>query len=97
MDAFLITMKLHIKYLCSLEDTQRVRATCRAYTQKCAMSLHPDQENIRNEFRRDTSELGARRKSRIAPEIRVAETARRRSVRLACSIGIAALQGKCLV
>jgi glycosyltransferase involved in cell wall biosynthesis len=58
MDSLLLSMKLHIQCLRSLEDSLRVREACRAYIQNCAMSFHPDRVDIRNELQEMARDLG---------------------------------------
>jgi glycosyltransferase involved in cell wall biosynthesis len=41
-DALLVSMKLHIKYLRSLEDSERVRKACLAYLQNWQWPFYPD-------------------------------------------------------
>jgi len=45
-DALLISMKLHIEYLRSLEDSQRVRQVCLAYMQNWFNNFYPERPDL---------------------------------------------------
>jgi len=51
MDAMLISAKLHIKYLMSLENSPRTRAACLAYLKGCRNVIHPKRRDILDELR----------------------------------------------
>ncbi len=50
MDAMLLSMKLHVQYVRSLEDSERVRDACRAYLQNWSTNFDPDRSDIRSEL-----------------------------------------------
>jgi glycosyltransferase involved in cell wall biosynthesis len=45
-DAMLISMKLHVQYLRSLEESERVRRTCLAYLQTWYSTFYPERPDI---------------------------------------------------
>ena len=45
-DAMLIGMKLHVRYLQHLEDSERVRKTCLAYLQNWYLNFYPERPDI---------------------------------------------------
>jgi glycosyltransferase involved in cell wall biosynthesis len=45
-DAMLIAMKLHVRYLRSLEDSERVRKACLAYLQNWSFNFYPERPDI---------------------------------------------------
>ena len=49
-DAMLISMKLHVRYLRSLEDSQRVRDACLAYLQTWYDTFYPERPDIVREL-----------------------------------------------
>lgn len=58
MDAMVVSMKLHIGYLMSLEDSPRTRTACRTYIRTWALAFHPSRTDIREELTRMAHELG---------------------------------------
>jgi glycosyltransferase involved in cell wall biosynthesis len=57
-DAMLLSMKLHVKYIRSLEESDRVRAACLAYLQTWLLSFYPERPDIVAELERMAKELG---------------------------------------
>lgn len=57
-DAQWRSMRLHIGYLRSLEDTPRVRAACVTYIQNWLMFFWPERPDLVKEMRRVANELG---------------------------------------
>ena len=45
-DALLLSMNLHVKYLCSLEDSERVRKACLTYLQTWYESFYPERPDL---------------------------------------------------
>ena len=45
-DALLLSMRLHIKYIRSLEDSARVRRACLAYLQTWYLNFYPERPDI---------------------------------------------------
>lgn len=60
MDALLLSMKLHIQYLRSMEDSGRVREACRAYIENCAISFHPRRGDLLLELKEMGRQLDVR-------------------------------------
>jgi hypothetical protein len=60
MDAHLKSMDLHIKYIRTVEDSERVRAACVEYLQTCAALFYPERMDIIERLRREAVELGGR-------------------------------------
>lgn len=58
MDAMLVSMKLHIRNLLSLEDSPRTRIASRAYIQTWATSFSPAREDILTELESMARSLG---------------------------------------
>jgi glycosyltransferase involved in cell wall biosynthesis len=54
-----ISMKLHIQYLLSLEDSERCRAACLRYLRNCFIYFYPEHLNIVGEARVEALKLGA--------------------------------------
>lgn len=54
------SMKLHIAYLRSLEDSERTRKACTKYLQTWLMYFYPERQDIVKEAERIASELGGR-------------------------------------
>ncbi len=54
------SMRLHIDYLRSLEDSERVRAACLAYVQRCFIYFYPEKTDIVKEAERMAEELGGK-------------------------------------
>ncbi len=57
-DAMLISIKLHIEYLRSLEDSERVRRACLTYMQKYFEVYYPDREDAVSDLQELARELG---------------------------------------
>jgi glycosyltransferase involved in cell wall biosynthesis len=57
-DAMLLSMKLHVKYIRSLEESDRVRAACLAYLQNWLLSFYPERPDIVAELEKLAKELG---------------------------------------
>jgi hypothetical protein len=60
MEAHLESMKLHITYLLSLENSERTRAGCVAYLQTWLLSFYPERPDLVKEAERLARELGGR-------------------------------------
>jgi hypothetical protein len=54
------SMKLHIKYLRSLEDSERVRAACLFYIGSWLHEFYPYRPDLAEELKRATEQLGGR-------------------------------------
>ena len=57
-DSLLVSIKLHIKYLRSLEESERVRKVCLAFLQTKSIYFYPERPDIMEELKRMTAELG---------------------------------------
>lgn len=57
-DAMLISMKLHVQYLRSLEDSDRVRMACIKYLQTWYPCFYPDRTDLMAELQNLAGELG---------------------------------------
>jgi glycosyltransferase involved in cell wall biosynthesis len=57
-DAMLLSMKLHVKYIRSLEESDRVRAACLVYLQNWLLSFYPERPDIVAELEKLATELG---------------------------------------
>jgi glycosyltransferase involved in cell wall biosynthesis/peptidoglycan/xylan/chitin deacetylase (PgdA/CDA1 family) len=57
-DALWLSMKLHINYLRSLEDSPRTREACVAYLQRNLIIFYPERDDIASEAARRAEELG---------------------------------------
>jgi glycosyltransferase involved in cell wall biosynthesis len=57
-DAMCLSMRLHVKYLQSLEDSDRVRAACITYVQYWLMQFYPERPDIVGELLELVKELG---------------------------------------
>jgi glycosyltransferase involved in cell wall biosynthesis len=55
--AMLLSMKLHVKYLRSLEDSERVRKACLTYMQNWFHNFYPDRQDIVAELQSLAGEL----------------------------------------
>jgi glycosyltransferase involved in cell wall biosynthesis len=66
-DAMGFSMRLHVKYLQSLEDSDRVRAACITYLQNWLFHFYPERPDIVEELRNLAKELGG---SLEAPQLR---------------------------
>ena len=58
MDAMLLSMKLHIGYLRSLEDSKRVQQACLRYVQNWSNSFHPERRDILLQLQALAREVG---------------------------------------
>jgi len=58
MDAMLLSMKLHIQYLRSLEDSPRVRNACLSYLRSWSSTFHPERQDIGVELMALASAIG---------------------------------------
>lgn len=58
LDAHWLSMQLHIRYLRSLEDSERVRAACLRYLQTSLIYFYPDMHDIINQAEQMAKELG---------------------------------------
>lgn len=56
-DAMLVSMKLHIKYLRSLEESERVRRACLIYMQNWYHNFYPDRPDIAAELKNLAAQL----------------------------------------
>jgi glycosyltransferase involved in cell wall biosynthesis len=57
-DSMFLSMKLHVKYIRSLEESDRVRAACLAYLQNWLVAFYPERLDIVAELERLAKELG---------------------------------------
>lgn len=57
-EAQFLSMRLHISYLLSLENTERARAACVRYLQNWLIHFHPDRPDIVAQARRLANDLG---------------------------------------
>jgi glycosyltransferase involved in cell wall biosynthesis len=53
-----LSMQLHVKYIRSLEDSERVRAACVRYLRESLIHFYPEQEEIVGQARELAKELG---------------------------------------
>jgi glycosyltransferase involved in cell wall biosynthesis len=58
-DAMLMGMKLHVQYLRSLEDSERVRKACLAYLQNWYLNFYPERPDIVAELQNLAAQLNA--------------------------------------
>jgi glycosyltransferase involved in cell wall biosynthesis len=56
-DALLSSMKLHVQYLRSLEDSERSRKACLTYMQNWYGNFYPDRPDLMEELQRTAAEL----------------------------------------
>jgi glycosyltransferase involved in cell wall biosynthesis len=59
-DAMLLSMKLHVKYIRSLEQSDRVRAACMTYIQNWLLCFYPERLDIVRELETLGTSLGSR-------------------------------------
>ena len=59
-DSLLLTMKLHIQYLRSLEDSEGVRKACLAYIQTWCCNFYPERPDLMQEAQQLAVSLGGR-------------------------------------
>ena len=57
-DALWLSMKLHIRYLRSLEDSSRVREACLIYLRRNLINFYPERPDIVGQVQRVAAELG---------------------------------------
>lgn len=57
-NSMLVSMKLHLQYIRSLEDSDRVRKACLHYLQTWYVNFYPERPDIVEELQRLASELG---------------------------------------
>ena len=60
MEALFLSMQLHIRYLLSLEDTERVRTTCVKYLQDWLHTFYPERLDIVKQAEQLAATLGGR-------------------------------------
>ncbi len=60
MEALFVSMQLHIGYLRSLEDSERVRSACVKYLQTCLPSFYPERLDIVKQAEQIAATLGGR-------------------------------------
>jgi hypothetical protein len=58
LDALWLSIKLHIGYLRSLEDSERVRAACLTYLQTSLIYFYPEMDNIVKQAEQLAKDLG---------------------------------------
>jgi glycosyltransferase involved in cell wall biosynthesis len=66
-DALVLSMKLHIQYLRSLEESERVRKVCLAYMQNFYVNFYPERPDLMAELQALAADLGGRLEE---PELR---------------------------
>jgi glycosyltransferase involved in cell wall biosynthesis len=59
-ESLLVSMKLHVQYIRSLEDSARVRAACLTYLQDWFWNFYPDRPDLVTELQGLAAELGGR-------------------------------------
>lgn len=59
-DAQLLSMQMHVKYIRSLEDSDRVRAACLTYLQNWLLNFYPERPDIVRELELLAKSLGGR-------------------------------------
>jgi glycosyltransferase involved in cell wall biosynthesis len=59
-DSLLVSIKLHIQYLRSLEESERVRQACLAYLQTKTIDFYPERPDLMDELQKLAAELGGR-------------------------------------
>jgi hypothetical protein len=60
IEALFLSMQMHIRYLRSLEDSERVRAACVQYLQNWLMVFYPERMDIVDQARELAKELGGK-------------------------------------
>ncbi|MBZ5706573.1 MAG: oligosaccharide flippase family protein [Acidobacteriia bacterium] len=60
LEAHWLSMRLHIQYLRSLEDSERARNACLRYLQTCLIYFYPEKVHIVKDAEQIASELGGR-------------------------------------
>jgi hypothetical protein len=66
-DSLLLTMKLHIQYLRSLEDSERVRRACLAYIQTWCRNFYPERPDLMQEAQQLAETVGGRLQTPTLP------------------------------
>ncbi len=66
-DALVLSMKLHVQYLRSLEKSERVRKSCLTYMQNWYVNFYPERPDLMAELQALAAELGGRLEE---PELR---------------------------
>lgn len=59
-ESLLLSMRLHIQYLRSLEDSERVRKACLTYIQRWCRNFYPERPDLMQETRQLATMLGGR-------------------------------------
>jgi glycosyltransferase involved in cell wall biosynthesis len=59
-ESLLLSMRLHIQYLRSLEDSERVRKACLAYIQRWCRNFYPERPDLVHKTRQLATMLGGR-------------------------------------
>ena len=59
-DSLLLSMRLHVMYIRSLEDSERVRAACLTYLQTWLINFYPERPDIVETLQKLAVELGGR-------------------------------------
>jgi hypothetical protein len=59
-DAQLLSMQLHVKYLQSLEQSDRVRAACITYLQNWLLNFYPERPDVVQQLEKLAASLGGR-------------------------------------
>jgi len=60
LEAHWLSMQLHIRYLRSLEDSERVRAACLTYLQTCLIYFFPERPDLVKQLAQTAQDLGYR-------------------------------------
>jgi PST family polysaccharide transporter len=58
LEAHWLSMQLHIQYLRSLEDSERVRLACLAYLQTCLIYFYPERPDLVKQLQQTAQDLG---------------------------------------
>lgn len=58
LEAHWLSMQLHIRYLRSLEDSERVRAACLEYLQTCLIYFFPERPDLVTQMKQTARDLG---------------------------------------
>jgi hypothetical protein len=66
-DSLLLSMKLHIQYLRSLEDSERVRKACLTYIQAWHRNFYPERPDLVQEAQQLAETVGGRLKTPTLP------------------------------
>ena len=60
LDAHWQSMQLHIRYLRSLEESERVRTACLTYLQNCLLYFYPQRPDILKQMEQLASDMGGK-------------------------------------